>query len=139
VGQTIGINSEEPLDAGNQLAAIKPFVLGRVGILHALRVGDQHSRLRIPPKALSNFANHIFLTLPAGGFGRLRQAHLIFESKRGRCAIWASRTATSATDSRFSAHTTPRRKPHKHQPQSAWLSSAPATKQATLSLQKLHV
>lgn len=63
VRQAIRIDADVTLDAGDKLAAVKTFVLRRIGVLDALGVNDQERRCFVPAKALSDHANHIFLRL----------------------------------------------------------------------------
>lgn len=62
VGQAVGIDADMSLDAGDELAAIKAFILRRIRVLDALRVNDEKTGCRLPSEALSDLANHIFLT-----------------------------------------------------------------------------
>ncbi|MGQ0446530.1 MAG: hypothetical protein ACT4O2_15755 [Beijerinckiaceae bacterium] len=52
VGQTVGINADMTLAAGNLLAAIKAYVFRRGSVFDALRVNDEEAGLRVSTKAL---------------------------------------------------------------------------------------
>jgi hypothetical protein len=101
MGQAVGIDPDMAFDAGDQLAAIKPFLFRRVGIFDTLRVNDQKSCVGIPTKALSGLANRIFLKpLPAGSVRRCLWRS-IFASSHSRCATLENQTAASAIGSHF--------------------------------------
>lgn len=61
VRQTLGIDSNMTLDAGNLLAGIVAFLSGAIGVLDALRVDDQKARRGSAPLFCTGRANRIFL------------------------------------------------------------------------------
>jgi len=134
--QTVCVHADMPLDTGHKLAAVKALLFGCICILHALRVNDEEAGLRAPTKALSDLANRIFLKPLPRGCLQLRVSGSILQNKRGNFPMRENLRATSATGSRFSAQTEPRRIPHISQAFLASFSSLPFPKQVGLSSQK---
>ncbi len=61
MGQSLGIDRDVALDAGDFLAGIVAFCLCAIRVLDALRVDDQKARRGFAPLSGTNRANHIFL------------------------------------------------------------------------------
>ena len=60
VGKALRVHPDMPLDAGDFLARVVALLVGRVGVLRALRVGYQKTGLRVAPQFLAGLANRFF-------------------------------------------------------------------------------
>ena len=66
MGQSLRVNGDVTLDAGNLLACVVALLIGAVGVLHALRVNDQEAGQGVAPQFLAGLANGFFLRLAPG-------------------------------------------------------------------------
>lgn len=67
MGQPVGVNDDMTLDPGDFLARVIALLFSRVRVPDALGISEAEACLRLPTKALSHRANHIFLRpAPAG-------------------------------------------------------------------------
>ena len=66
VGQSLRVNGDVALDAGDFLARVISLLVGAVGVLHALRVNDQKAGQGVAPQFLAGLANGFFLRPPPG-------------------------------------------------------------------------
>ena len=67
MGQPLRIDSNVPFDARYLLTGVITFVLGRIGILHALCIHDDKCRLLVATPAEAGLTHCIFLMrAPAG-------------------------------------------------------------------------
>ena len=64
--QSLRVNRDVTLDAGDFLACVVALLLGAVRVLHALRVNDQKAGQGVAPQFLAGLANGFFLR-PAPG------------------------------------------------------------------------
>ena len=64
--QSLRVNGDVTLDAGDFLACVVALLVGAVGVLYALRVNDQKAGQGVAPQFLAGLANGFFLR-PAPG------------------------------------------------------------------------
>ena len=106
--QTLRINYNVALDTRNLFTCVVSFVFRTVCILDTLRINDTKRRLLVAPKAGAGRANLIFLMpAPAGSIHLPTALHSIYENTNTPRPISENRSVAFATDTRFSARTTP--------------------------------
>ena len=109
--QSLRIDGDVAFDTRHLLAGVIPFVLGRIGIFHALRIDNAKRRFVCPTTAQPFFADHIFLKRLQEDWGlQTRLSYSIAENTQGLCAMGQNPQATSAMDRHSSSHTTQHKK-----------------------------
>ncbi len=98
--QALRIDGDMTLDPGYFLAAVIPFLLRRIRVLHALCVQNAKRGFFFPPKVGSDLSNYFFLAPGPKHFLVHFPPHSISESRHGQFSTSESPMESFSTDIR---------------------------------------